>query len=285
MINKQSPPLIERAAAGIATHPRFVLLVVLVLALVAGWGTSTIRIYTARNALFPKHVDVYRRLESFLQKFGAVSELVVVVESAPQDDLRAFATELAARLRRTPEVKTAMERFDPQFVLRHAYLLLPPELLSQFASSLNDLTALLADAGVRGWDGFLDDALRRLEHQPANAGTGDLQAAEQRLALTLFFVQQWQRFLTAPDEPGSIPWQECITSGVAQRLMGEGGYFTSRDGKTLFLFVRSASASEEYDVIAPFIAAVRETAEELRDEYRRATSPSSSLRRASWSCC
>ncbi len=99
-MNNQRPPLIERVAAGIATHPRFVLPVVLALALLAGWGTSTIKIYTARNALFPKQVDVYRRLENFLQKFGAVSELVVVVENGSPEDLKTFATGLAARLRR-----------------------------------------------------------------------------------------------------------------------------------------------------------------------------------------
>ncbi len=267
MIKDQRPPLIEQVAAAIATYPRYVLLVVLALAILAGWGTSTIEIYTARNALFPRHVDVYRRLENFLQKFGAASELVVVVEKGPQEELKAFATELAVRLRQKPEVSTAMERFDPQFVLRHAYLLVPPEQLSQFASALNELPDVPAGGG---WDVLLDDALRRLEHQPVHESPGDLQTAEQRLALPLFFFKQWQRFLAFPETAGSIPWHECISSGVAQRLMGEGGYFTSRDGKTLFLFVKSSSPSEEFEVIAPFIEAVRKTADDLRREYRLA---------------
>ena len=50
--------------------------------------------------------------------------------------------------------------------------------------------------------------------------------------------------------------------------MGNGGYFASRDGKTLFLFVKSSSPSEEFDVVAPFVDAVRKTAEDLRSEYR-----------------
>ena len=75
------------------------LIAVLVVTVLAAWGSSTLKIYTARNALFPKYIDVYQRLESFLQKFGAVSELVVVVEGAPQEQLKEFATELAVRLR------------------------------------------------------------------------------------------------------------------------------------------------------------------------------------------
>jgi predicted RND superfamily exporter protein len=267
LIKDQRPPLIEQVAAAIATHPRFVLLVVLALALLAGWGTSTIEIYTARNALFPRHVDVYRRLENFLHKFGAASDLVVVVENGPQEDLKAFATALAASLQHKPEVSTAMERFDPQFVLRHAYLLVPPEQLSRFVSALNELPDVPAGGG---WDVLLDDVLHRLEHQSPDASPGSLQTAEQRLALLLFFFKQWRRFLTSPENPGSIPWHECISGGVARRLMGEGGYFTSRDGKTLFLFVKSSSPSEEFEVIAPFIEAVRKTAEDLRREYRLA---------------
>lgn len=268
MIQNQRPPLIEKLAAGIATHHRYVLLAVLALALLAGWGTSTIKIYTARNALFPRQVDVYRRLENFLQKFGAVSELVVVVENGPQDELKAFATELAARLRRLPEVRTAMERFDPNFVLRHAYLLVPPEQLSQVAAALTGLPDVRAVEGAAGWDAFLDQMLTWLEHQPSRSKPDDLQSAKQRLALPLFFFRQWQRFLAAPEMPGSLPWHECISSGVAQRLVGAGGYFTSRDGKILFLFVKSSSPSEEFDVVAPFVDAVRKTAKDLRDEYR-----------------
>ena len=87
MIKNQRPPFIEKVAATIAKHPWRVLFVVVVLAGFAVWGVSTLKIYTARNALFPKYIDVYQRLESFLQKFGAVSELVVVVEDVPQAQL------------------------------------------------------------------------------------------------------------------------------------------------------------------------------------------------------
>ena len=268
MIKDQRPPLIEQVAAAIATYPRYVLLVVLALAILAGWGTSTIEIYTARNALFPRHIDVYRRLENFLQKFGAVSELVVVVENGSQEELKTFATELAVRLRRKPEVKTAMERFDPQFVLRHAYLLMETEQLSQFAAALAGLPDVRAVEGSAGWDAFLSQALTWLEHQPPRSKPEDLQAAKQQLALPLFFCNQWKRFLAAQEVPESIPWHECIISGAARRLLGNDGYFTSRDGKILFLFVKSSSPSEEFDVVAPFVNVVRKTAEDLRDEYR-----------------
>ena len=115
LLKNQRPPFIEKVAATIAKHPWRVLFVVVVLAGFAVWGVSTLKIYTARNALFPKYIDVYQRLESFLQKFGAVSELVVVVEDAPQSQLKEFATELAGRLRQPPPVQKLHQIFAKSF--------------------------------------------------------------------------------------------------------------------------------------------------------------------------
>ena len=153
-------------AATIAKHPLRVLFVVVVLAGFAVWGVSTLKIYTARNALFPKYIDVYQRLESFLQKFGAVSELVVVVEDAPQAQLKEFATELAGRLRQRPEIRHAMERFDTRFVLEHGYLLLPPEQLSQFTSLMNQLVGTNSATRVAEWDEVLTEAAHLAGESP-----------------------------------------------------------------------------------------------------------------------
>ena len=49
--------------------------------------------------------------------------------------------------------------------------------------------------------------------------------------------------------------------------MEGGGYFASRDGNALFLFVKSSSSSEELKIVAPFVETVKETAEDLRREY------------------
>ena len=124
------------------------LLLVLVLTGLSAWGSSNIKIFTARNAIFPKYIDVYQRLESFLQKFGAVSELVVVVEDAPQAQLKEFATELASRLRQKPEIRHAIERFDTLFMLTHGYLLLPPAQLSRFTSVLQGLAGVHISTGL-----------------------------------------------------------------------------------------------------------------------------------------
>ena len=242
MIKNQRPPFIEKVAETIAKHPWRVLLVVVVLAVFAVWGVSTLKIYTARNALFPKYIDVYQRLESFLQKFGAVSELVVVVEDAPQAELKEFATQLAGRLRRRPEVRHAMERFDTRFVLEHGYLLLPPEQLSQFTSLMNQLVNNNSSTRVAEWDAVLTEAADWLENPPALSNLdSDLKTTERRLLFLSFFFKQWYQFLESQDIPASIPWHEFISHRGAKRFVEGGGYFASRDGNALFLFVKSST--------------------------------------------
>ena len=268
MIKKQRPPFIENVAASIAKHPWHVLFVVLLLTGLAVWGVSTLKIYTARNALFPKYIDVYQRLESFLQKFGAVSELVVVVEDAPQAQLKEFATELAGRLRQRPEIRHAMERFDTRFVLEHGYLLLPPEQLSQFTALMNQFVGVNAATKVAGWDEVLTEAADWLENPPALSNPdSNLETTEKRLSFLLFFFKQWFRFLQSQEIPASIPWHEFISHRGAKRFVEGGGYFASRDGNALFLFVKSSNSSEELKIIAPFVEAVKETGETLRQEY------------------
>ena len=271
MSKNQHTPLVEKVAATIAKHPWHVLLVVLLLTGFAAWGVSTLKIYTARNALFPKHIDVYQRLESFLKKFGAVSELVVVVEGAPPKQLKEFATELTGRLRQRPEVRHAMERFDTRFVLKRGYLLLPADQLSQFTSLMDRLGDADASTWVATWDEVLTQASGWLENPPSLSNSdSNLKTAERRLSLLSFFFNQWNHFLESQEIPERIPWHEFISHQGAKRFVEGEGYFASRDGNALFLFVKSSSSSEELKIIAPFVEAVKKTAEGLRQEYSSA---------------
>ena len=118
------------------------------------------------------------------------------------------------------------------------------------------------------WDEVLKEAALWLENPPALSNVdSDLKTTERRLFLLLFFFKQWYRFLESQDIPASIPWHEFISHRGAKRFVEGGGYFASRDGNALFLFVKSSSSSEELKIIAPFVEAVKETAEDLRREY------------------
>jgi predicted RND superfamily exporter protein len=81
----------------------------------SGWALMSaiqLPVYTSRQALLPQDTEVAKRLEQFLQQFGAASDLVVVLENAPRGDLETFASTLAERLRQQPEIAQATERLD-----------------------------------------------------------------------------------------------------------------------------------------------------------------------------
>ena len=84
------------------------------------------------------------------------------------------------------------------------------------------------------------------------------------------FLNSGIAFSQSQEIPESIPWHEFISHPGAKRFVEGGGYFASRDGNALFLFVKSSSSSEELKIIAPFVEAVKETGEDLRQEYSSA---------------
>ena len=118
---------VARVAERCARHPWGVLAFALVLSILSGLASARLPVYTSRLALLPKDTEVARRLDSFLTKFGAASDLIVVLEGAPRAELTSFATELAAELRAEPAIGPVTERLDPRFFLEHAYLLMPAE--------------------------------------------------------------------------------------------------------------------------------------------------------------
>lgn len=78
--------------------------------------------------MLPQDTPVAVRFNDFLKNFGAASDLMVVLEGAPRNELESFASELAAKLRVEPEIDQATARLDMTFFLDHSYLLMPSEL-------------------------------------------------------------------------------------------------------------------------------------------------------------
>ena len=81
-----------RLAERTARHPWWMLTIAALISTLAIWAVLQLPVYTSRQALLPKDTAVAQRMESFLRKFGAASDLIVVVEGAPRAELEAFAT-------------------------------------------------------------------------------------------------------------------------------------------------------------------------------------------------
>ena len=256
-----------RLAERIARHPYRTLAIAGLVSVMAIWAVMRLPVYTSRQALLPKDTAVAQRMEGFLRKFGAASDLIVVVEGAPRPELEAFASELAARLRAEPEVGQATERLDTGFLLQNAYLPMPAERLDQLAALVQRLDAANLPSGGRALDEGLRTALERNKAHPAPADIS-IQGAEGSLAALNFLLEGWQRWLTADPPPSGLDWNRLLARYGAEGLGS--GYFASRDGRMLFLFIHPKQSVEEFRELQPFVEKIKAVSASLVEETRAA---------------
>ncbi len=254
---------VAKLAEYLASHPWRVLALALVLSLAAGWAAAQLPVHTSRQALLPQDTDVARRFNAFLKNFGAAADLIVVLEGAPREELERFAGELAGKLRAEPEISQATDRLDMGFFLEHAYLLMPAERLDQLAA--------LPGQPLAG--GGLEEHLRKAldwskNPPPLGDMDTDLKTAEESLKLAGFFLEEWQRWLSAAQTPDALDWGGLLAQHGAGGMAK--GYFTSRDGRMLFVFVHPKNPSEDFKSIGPFVDKVKQASAELAAQAKAA---------------
>lgn len=244
-----------------ARNPKRILGLALFFSILAGWATAQLPIHTSRQALLPQNTAVANRFNHFLENFGAASDLMIVLEGAPRSELESFANDLAAKLQSEPEIGLATSRLDMAFFLNHAYLLMPLEGLDKLAEMANQsvLTA--------GLEENLRKAVTWSKDHPQLGGTDtDLKTAEASLNLVAFFLEEWQRWLTDETVPVGLEWNRLLAKSGASGMTD--GYFTSRDGRMLFLFVHPKNASGDFQNLEPFVDKVKQVSATLTEQVK-----------------
>jgi predicted RND superfamily exporter protein len=252
-----------KLAECLARNPWWVLGIALALSILAGWATVQLPVLTSRQALLPQNTAVAKRFNDFLKNFGAASDLMVVLEGAPPSELESFANDLAAKLEVEPEIGQATARLDMAFFLDHAYLMIPAEALDKLAA--------LANQPILG--GGMEESLRKAlswskDHPPLGGTDTDLQTAEASLNLTAFFLEEWQRWLSAETAPASLDWNRLLAKNGAAGMAD--GYFASHDGRMLFLFVHPKIPSEDFENLGPFVDKVKQVSADLAKQAEAA---------------
>ncbi len=247
-----------------ARNPWRILAVALLLSMLAVWAAAQLPVLTSRQALLPQNTAVAKRFNEFLKNFGAASDLMVVLEGAPRNELESFADELAAKLRTEPEISEATSRLDMTFFLEHAYLLMPAEGLDKLAA--------LANPPIKD-DGGMEENLRKAlnwtkGHPPLGGTDTDLKTAETSLNLAAFFLEEWQRWLSAETAPAGLDWNRLLVKNGAGGMSN--GYFASRDGRMLFLFVCPKNPSEDFKILGPFVDKVKQVSSALNEQVQGA---------------
>ncbi|MGJ0484183.1 MAG: sterol transporter cytoplasmic membrane protein BstA [Methylomicrobium sp.] len=246
-----------------ARNPWKILGLALLLSVLAGWATAQLPVHTSRQALLPQNSAVAKRFNDFLKNFGAASDLMVVLEGAPRSELESFANDLAAKLRAEPEIGQATSRLDIAFFLDHSYLLMPTEALDKLAA--------IGNQPILG--GGMEENLRKAltwskGHSPLGGTETDLQTAEASLNMAAFFLEEWQRWLAAETAPADLDWNRLLAKYGAGGMAD--GYFASRDGRMLFLFVHPKSPSGDFETLGPFVDKVKQVSTDLAGQAKAA---------------
>lgn len=255
---------IANIAECFARNPWLILGVATALSLLALWATLQLPIHTSRQTLLPQNTAVAKRFNDFLKNFGAASDLMVVLEGAPRSELESFANDLATLLEEEPEIGHATSRLDMAFFLNHSYLLMPTESLDKLAEMASPPTL----HGER-MEANLRKALSWSKDHPPLGGTDiDLQAAEASLNLAEFFLEEWHRWLSSETVPARLDWSRLLAKNAAMGMTD--GYFASRDGRMLFLFVHPKNPSGNFDNLGPFVDKVKQVSADLAKQAKAA---------------
>ncbi|MBI4767505.1 MAG: MMPL family transporter [Deltaproteobacteria bacterium] len=259
---------IKKAAGFSAQNAWLVLSMALALTLFSLWGISKLPVYTARKALMPQKIPVAQRLQKFIDKFGSASDLIVVLENAPRAEMESFASDLANELRLQPEISQASERLNPDFFLKNAFLMIPPDQMKQLSGLLDLIKKKKKPPEWPGLNKALDSAAKWLRNPPPLSKSGlNIKTAEESLGLSVFFFEEWQRFLESDHPiPSKVDWSRLLVKQGAEGLTKS--YFTSNDNKMLFVFVHARNSSEEFSSLQPFIHRVDLVSRGLIDKYK-----------------
>jgi len=252
---------VARLARMCARYPWVVLGLALIVSGLSILAASKLPVHTSRQALLPQNTEVAQRLNRFLEKFGSASDLMVVLENAPRNDLETFATELAIRLRSEPEIAQVTERLDPAFFLDHAYLMMPLD-------QLHGLEGLIKTGKTKETPS-LDRLLNQvgpLFEVKASEGIVDLESTKLGLHGLKSFLGEWTRWIKEPTVPNNLDWQHLSASVGAEALGG--GFFASRNGQMLVMFVHARNHSSDFSVLKPFNEKVRDISQQLANEYQ-----------------
>ena len=248
-----------------AHHGRALLVAFGVLTLVGGLVATQLTISTSQKALLPAEHPVQRDYQRFVEEFGAVDSLIVVLEGEPQT-LRTVAEPLAAALRAEQQwVRNVFYKIDLDLFRDRALLFVPPETLMYGRKVLEQQRTLLGK--IQGLSS-LDRILGELEagfSQPGIELHPD--AINPILKGTEELFAEWGRWLEEPKRERIDLLAGLFSAGRndVNPVLESGGYLASRDGRMLYFFVQPTSSSDDVKFLRPFLDAMRASAGRVLD--------------------
>ncbi len=262
--------MIDKLLNGLVTlgerRGRTVLIVLGVLTVIGGVLASQLPINTSQKALIPETHPVQQDYQRFIDEFGAIDSLVVVLSGEPKN-IKAAAELFATEFRKeTNWVKSIFYRVDVSFFMSRAPLFVPVEALRDGLEVLTkQRTVLERVARINNMTGILDVieksfAKPELEFDP-DAVSYILMGVEE-------LFKEWNFWLTDPTHNDVNLIGKALAAGRDATAMARSeGFLLSDDERMLFLFVQPNSSSDDRGYLKPFLGDMRAAADRVFDRY------------------
>ena len=238
--------VVDRLLAGVVTavarRPWLVLLVSLLVSAASIIAFSTrLTFHTQRNDLMNPNKDYQKRWREYLAEFGNDEDMVVVVEGADKERMKAALETIADRVREHPELFDRLfYKVDLHSLHNRALLFLPTKDIRSIQDNLESMRPLL-EMGPFGWQWFTFDRLvQETAKHTAKLEPGQPLSQDDQQFLTQIAMISAAASATV-DNPADYknPWRSILSQPPDhQDLMAEPQYFFSGDGVLAFLLVR-----------------------------------------------
>ena len=243
-------------------HSRLVVLIAVVLTLVAGvYAANTITLNADLDRLVSEELDYHKRYLDFLDEFGDMEYLYVVVEIG--DDLpkaKRFATDVAKRFEKIQDIKEITYKIDNPAMEQGFMLYLPMDELKALAAILTD--GAFDVRQVAHWKTLTPffAAINREVAGPVDT------SREKELATSFTFLDGVIDDMTATLANGK-QYESCLQS----LFFGDGETFDPdgflRNGDLLFIMIMPEKDFTTMEVIAEPLARIRKAVNETKANY------------------
>lgn len=261
-----------------ARHPYSFLACGLLLSLLSVlYSLRNLELETSRNDLVSRHLRYVQLASEYEAEFKGLDEFIVVLGGPQPDKARAFADQLAARLRREPRyISEVFYRIEPALFEGKKLLLLGPDELDQIRRGLDshrDLVEILFETpSLYQIFAFVN---RRMKEELAEAGAGFLLGEEEKspdeesdgdharqIAFLSSLIRQMNDSLDGNSSHYHSPWAEFFGNGK----LDHDGYLTTADKKYLLMQVRHVQG-EGFLKHGDALAFIRSTIGKLKKNF------------------
>ncbi len=258
--------LLARWAGSATERPVRALLLVALVTLACGWFAGGLELSTSRTTLVSEDDPHWRRYMAFAKEFGIPEDLVVVIEGADPDQVRAAADAVAGALDGLKkQVGSTFHKIDLTKFSSRAPLYLGYEQMELLERLARDpaIARLRTAPDAAGRVGAINDLLKAA---PSMWSEGTVPPDIAALSAVLRGALVEMRRFALDHDDGGAPHMDAIdlsllAEAVGDPLKGSGldpsGYLTTDGGRTAVVMVRPRYHVDDIKVVEPFVAAVR----------------------------